>query len=456
MKSTRYWTLLITTGLALALATPLAQTQRPPAAAGTAPVSASQLPKRFSGSPIDVDYASADLRKVLRQIADIGGVNLAIDPTVPVTGSVDLKLTQVPWDQVFDVVMQMSGLTNVVDGVVVRVLTREARTKELTDEALQKKASEKAPDLVTERLRVNYAQSTVLKKLIDTSNILSERGTCQADERANMLILMDVPANIDEVKRLVAELDKPEPQVEIEAKIIQANHDTARELGVQWGVNGQMSPQSGNATNLGFPNSIGLNGRTGNGTNNAVNLPAVGATSAIGLALGSINGAVSIDVALSALQHKGKLEILSQPKVVTQNNKEALMSSGFQIPYQTVSNNTTVINFKDAALKLVVTPHISSLGTVIMDVKLENGVPDFSRAVNGNPSINTQMATTQVQVADGATTAIGGIVTRTTTQANDSTPGMSKIPLLGWLFKHDSNKDEKQELVIFITPRIIR
>jgi type IV pilus assembly protein PilQ len=141
---------------------------------------------------------------------------------------------------------------------------------------------------------------------------------------------------------------------------------------------------------------------------------------------------------------------------VTQNNKAAEMTSGFQIPFQTVSNNTTVINFKDAALKLVVTPHISGLGTVILEVVLENGSPDFSRAVGGNPSINTQRAVTQVQVTDGATTAIGGILARTTTEARDSTPGASRIPLLGWLFKHSSDKQENQELVIFITPRIIR
>jgi len=459
MKSTRYWMVLITTAIAIALATPAAQTQRPPqrAAAGQSSGSgSSQAPRRFSGAPIDVDYASADLRKVLRQIADIGGINLAIDPSVPVTGQVDLKLTQVPWDQVLETVMQLNNLTNVVDGPVVIVLTREARTKQLEDEAKQKKAGEKAPDLVTERVRLSYAKAADLKKLIDAANLLSERGNVEPDERSNMLIIKDVPSTIEEIKRLVSELDKPEPQVEIEAYIIQTNRDTARELGVRWGFASAMAPPFGNATNIAFPNSVGLNGRTGAGPDNAVDLGVVGPTSALGLAMSSINGAVNLDVELSALERKGQLEIKSKPKVVTQNNQKAVMSSGFQVPYQTISNNTVTIQFKDAALKLTVTPHISATGSVIMDVIVENATPDFSRNVAGNPSINTQLAQTQVQVADGMTTAIGGILQTQDTKQNDSTPGMSKIPLLGWLFKRNATANQSQELVIFLTPRILR
>jgi type IV pilus assembly protein PilQ len=181
-----------------------------------------------------------------------------------------------------------------------------------------------------------------------------------------------------------------------------------------------------------------------------------GATSALGLSLGAINGAFNIDVALSALEHKGQLKILSAPKVTTQNNKEAEVTQGFEIPFQTVANNTVTVQFRDAALKLTVTPQITAANTVIMRIVLENGIPDFSRAVAGNPSINTQRATTQVQVADGMTTAIGGIVQTTESIAKDATPGVSKIPLLGWLFQRNSNSSESNELLIFITPKIIR
>ncbi len=409
---------------------------------------------------------------VLRQLSDIGGVNLVIDPSVPLNAPVDLKLTQVPWDQVLDVILKTTQLTYQVDGPVVRVMTREARTKELEDETRQKKASQAAPDLATARIRLNYATAVAVKKLIEQGRIITDRGNVDVDERTNMLIVRDTAQNLDEIRRLLADLDKPEPQVEIEAKIIQTNHDTARQLGVQWGLNGRVSPDLGNTTNLAFPNNGSISGRTTqqggvtqtpndpragqlSTTGTAVNLPATGATSAIGLSLGAINGAFNLDVALSALEHKGQLKILSTPKVTTQNNQEAEVTQGFQVPIQIVANNTVTIQFKDAALKLTVTPQITAAGTVIMKIGLENGQPDFSRAVNGNPSINTQTAHTQVQVADGITTVIGGIVQSTETVAHDSTPGISKVPLLGWLFRHDTNESSNQELLIFITPRIL-
>ena len=187
-----------------------------------------------------------------------------------------------------------------------------------------------------------------------------------------------------------------------------------------------------------------------------MNLGVPGASSALGLSLGSINGALGLDMAITALEHEGKLKILSTPRVTTQNNKQAEVTQGFQIPIQVVSNNTVTVTFKDAALKLVVTPQITGANTVIMRITLENGIPDFSRAVNGNPSINTQRAETQVQVADGVMTVIGGIIQSTDTHNVDSTPGLSSLPILSWLFKRTDTRSESQELMIFITPRIIR
>jgi type IV pilus assembly protein PilQ len=188
----------------------------------------------------------------------------------------------------------------------------------------------------------------------------------------------------------------------------------------------------------------------------AINLPVPGATSALGLSMGAINGAFGIDMAITALERQGKVKILSTPRVTTQNNKQAEVTQGFQIPIQTTQNNTVSVQFKDAALKLMVTPQITGANTVIMRIILENGQPDFSRAVNGNPSINTQRAETSVQVPDGVTTAIGGILQTSETLNEDKTPGLSNIPLLGWLFKRTDSRNESQELLIFITPRIIR
>jgi type IV pilus assembly protein PilQ len=187
-----------------------------------------------------------------------------------------------------------------------------------------------------------------------------------------------------------------------------------------------------------------------------VNLPVTGATSALGISMGAINGAFGIDVAITALEKQGKVKILSTPRVTTQNNKQAEVTQGFQIPIQTTQNNTVSVTFKDAALKLLVTPQITGANTVIMKIILENGQPDFSRAVNGNPSINTQRAETQVQVADGVMTVIGGIIQSTDTSSVDSTPGLSSLPILSWLFKRTDTRSESQELMIFITPRIIR
>jgi len=429
--------------------------------------------RQFSGTPIDVDYQGANLRAVLRQLSEIGGINLVIDPSVPTNATVDLKLTQVPWDQVMDVILRSSGLTNQLEGTVLRVLTREARTRELDDEAKQKRANEAVPDLSTARLRLNYAEAAKIKALLEAARLVSDRGTVEVEDRANMLIIKDTARNIQDIQTLIADLDRPEPQVEIEAKILRTNRDTAKALGVQWGANGRMAPELGNTSTLAFPNNgtvggrVQQSGQVSQGPNDpratplertatAVNLPVTGAANALGLSLGAINGAFSLDMALSALEHEGKATILSTPRVTTQNNKQAEITQGFQVPFQTVANNTVTVQYRDAALKLTVTPQITAANTVILKVILENGTPDFSRAVNGNPSINTQRAETQVQVGDGITTVIGGILQTTETQNIDQTPGLGRVPLLGWLFRRTDNRNESQELLIFITPRIIR
>ena len=469
MRNIRLWMVALTLALGATLVTAGAQTP----AQTTVPQAAPTALRQFSGSPIDVDYQAANLRTVLRQLSEIGGINLVIDPSVPPAATVDLKLTQVPWDQVMDVILKSSQLTYMLDGSVLRVMTKEARTKELDDDVKQRRASEQAPDLQTRRIRLNYSNASAVAKLLEDARLVSDRGSVEFEERTNMLIIKDSPKSIDDIQILVAELDRPEPQVDIEAKILQMNRDTAKALGVQWGFNGRMTPALGNPTGLAFPNNGLAGGRVQeqggvtqgptdprstslDRTGTAVNLPVPGASTALGLSMGAVNGAFNLDVALSALEHEGKLKILSTPRVTTQNNKQAEITQGFQIPIQIVANNTVTIQFKDAALKLVVTPQITGANTVILKISLENGIPDFSRAVNGNPSINTQRAETQVQVNDGITTVIGGILQSQESSALDQTPGIGRLPLLGWLFKRTDSRNQSQELVIFITPRIIR
>jgi type IV pilus assembly protein PilQ len=258
--------------------------------------------------------------------------------------------------------------------------------------------------------------------------------------------------------------------VEVEARVVQTTRDFARAIGIQWGFNGRANQAIGNTTGLAFPNNGSIGGRVGGsqGPNDprggvandnaatAINLPAAAASSAIGLALGSINGAFNLDVALTALENSGKGRILSTPRLTTQNNQPAEVAQGVQIPIQTVANNTVSVQFRDAVLQLKVTPQITTANTVIMNITIENATPDFSRQVNGIPPIDTQRALTTVQVNDGATTVIGGIFVSQEQSTNDRTPVLHRVPLLKWLFQRNTLTDTSRELLIFITPRILR
>jgi type IV pilus assembly protein PilQ len=288
---------------------------------------------------------------------------------------------------------------------------------------------------------------------------LSSRGSVEVDGRTNTLIITDLADRLTTASDLISTLDKAQPQVEIEARIVQVNKNFQRSLGVQWGFSALATPALGNTTGLGFPNSAALTGAQGgtiNGTPTAVSLPASAPNSGIGLQLGSVNGAFNLDVALTALETSGNGRVLSTPRVSTQNNVEAEIKQGTQIPIQTVANNTVTVSFKDAALVLKVTPQITAANTVIMKISLENGQADFSKAVNGIPPINTQSANTSVLVNDGQTTVIGGIYLSSEQYQTDRTPGLGRIPLLNWLFKRETAIDNSTELLIFITPRITK
>jgi type IV pilus assembly protein PilQ len=414
--------------------------------------------KRFTGHPVSLDFQGVDLRAVLRTFAEITGLNIVIDPAVQ--GTVDVSLRDVPWDQALEIILRANQLGYGVEGNIVRI----APFRVLADEEAQRRklAEEKAlsGELKILTRTLSYARASQLAPLV-TRTALSPRGTVQVDERTNTIIITDLDARLETATSLLTSLDGPEPQVEIEARIVQTNREFARAIGVQWGLNGRMTPELGNTTGVAFPNQGALSGRAGGvqgelGSSTAVNLGATAASSAIGLAMGAVNGAFNLDVALSALEKQGKGRILSTPRVSTQNNVEAEVTQGIQIPIQTVANNTVTVSFKDAALTLRVKPQITAANTVIMRIVLENASPDFSRSVNGIPPIDTQRANTEVLVSDGLTTVIGGIVVSRESTVNDRTPGLHRLPLLGWLFKRDATSDESRELLIFITPRIIR
>jgi len=440
----------------------------PPAPAKPAPSIGVGQPagdKVYQGHPVNFDFQNANLRDVLRIFAEFG-LNIVLDPAVQ--GTVDVSLKEVPWDQALDIILRANKLGYSVDGTVVRIAPlsvlreeQEERTKLATAQAL-------SGELRVMTKTLSYARAGETANLIRRS-VLSQRGTIEVDERTNTLILTDLQDRLDTASGLIGTLDRPEPQVEIEARIVQTTREFARAIGVTWGVTGRAAPELGNTTGLAFPNRGSVTGRvTGaavppdprasvfESTSTAVDLGVTGASTGVGIFMGAVNGALNLDMALSALERTGKGRVLSSPRVSTQNNRPAEVTQGIQIPIQTIANNTITVTFKDAALILKVTPQITAAGTVIMAISLENASPDFSRQVNGIPPIDTQRAVTQVQVTDGATTVIGGIFVSRENQVTDRTPMLHRIPLLGWLFRRDELRDESRELLIFITPRILK
>ena len=422
------------------------------------PAASAPAQSRFSGSPVTLDFQGADLRAVLRTFADISGLNIVIDPSI--NGTVDVALKEVPWDQALDIILRANKLGYSVDGTIVRIVPLNVLATENEERRRLTEAEALAGDLRVLTRPLSYAKAQDLVPIV-TKSALSPRGDVQIDVRTNTLIIRDLADRLTAASELIATLDRPQPQVEIEARIVQTTRDFAKALGVQWGFNGQVNPTLGTSTGLAFPSSGSIGGRVGGtqGPENAptgVNLPVTAANNALGLALGSINGALNLDVALTAIERAGKGRLLSTPRVSTQNNIEAEITQGVQIPIQTVSNNTVTVTFKDAALTLRVRPQITASNTVIMSIVVENAAPDYSRSVNGIPPIDTQRATTSVLVADGDTTVIGGIFVSREQSVQDRTPVLHRIPLLGWLFKRDIDGDESRELLIFITPRITR
>jgi type IV pilus assembly protein PilQ len=427
-------------------------------AIGIGSLAAEPQPRTFTGAPVSLDFEGADVRAVLRTFAEISGLNVVVDPSV--RGTVDVTMRDVPWDQALDAILRANKLGFVVDGPVIRVAPLAVLAEE--EKQRRKLAEEQALSgelrIVTRTL--NYARAEDVARVI-TKSVLTARGTVQVDARTNTLVIADLQSALDSALALLATLDAPQPQVEIEARIVQTSRDFARAIGVQWGLAARVAPELGNTPPLAFPGSGSLTGRTGgeqgpSAAPIAVDLGLAAATSALGLALGSVNGAVSLDVALAALERTGRGRLLSSPRVATQNNVEAEMTQGVQIPIQTVANNTVTVSFKDAALSLKVTPQITGAGTVILKIAVENAAPDFSRAVGEGqiPPIDTQRAVTQVLVSDGETTVIGGISVNRAQSVSDRTPALHRLPLVGWLFRRDAVQEESRELLIFITPRI--
>lgn len=430
-------------------------TRAAPAAARRAGQAAGNGP-RYTGEPVSMDFQNADLRAVLRVFAEISDLNLVIDPGVQ--GEVNVALTQVPWDQAFDVILRTNGLAHETEGTVVRIAPVERLREEAAAQAARAQREAEAGELAVFTRALSYARAADLAPLL-TNTLLSPRGEVFTDARTNTLIIRDLEDRAPAFDGLLDTLDRVEPQVDIEARIVRAGHDSARALGVQWGLGGRaFQNRGGSSEPAGQGAAESGSARSGERLGTGVDLGVGAPTSSLGLSLGRAGGPLDLDVVLSALESRGELQIISSPRVTTQNNVGAEILQGDQIPYQTVANNTVTVQFKEAALTLRVTPQITAADTVIMQVEVENSFADFARALGAPPipAIVTQRASTTVEVGDGETTVIAGIHENTRSQRNSRTPGLHRIPLLGWLFRSSARNESSDELMIFLTPRIVR
>ncbi|UQA63325.1 type IV pilus secretin PilQ [Polyangium aurulentum] len=439
-------------------------------AAGFLPTAIAQQ-RRFTGRRIDLDLKDADIHNVLRLISDVGRVNIVTSDDVK--GNVTIRMRNVPWDQALETVLQAKGLGMVRQGNMVRVapLAELNREREL-DLARRKSELQLAP-LETRLIPVNYATAKELQAR--GKDLLSPRGSLAVDERTNVLVARDVAGNLDQLEELVRALDTQTPQVLIEARIVEATSRYLRDVGIQWGGDATFSPATGNPTGLIFPSSIGaVGGASDQATptaglspfqnavpnpNFAVNLPAIvgtGQGGAIGLTFGAIDNSVNLSVRLSAAESTGMLRIVSSPRILTLDNREARISQGTLIPFSQISAQGVQTTFQEAKLQLLVRPHVTSDGSVSMHVKINRDEPDFNQtSARGDPTILKREAETDLLIMDGHTAVIGGIFTRNTGRNLDQIPVLGDIPILGVLFQRRRANDSRSELVIFITPRIV-
>jgi type IV pilus assembly protein PilQ len=411
---------------------------------------------RFTGEPISVNLKDVDLRDFFRLVHEISGLNVILDPKI--TGTLTLVLDDVPWDQALYIVMKNNSLDCQLEGNVLRIAATATLKKEADDRRAQIEAQALAVDPVTINRYLSYA---VAKDVVPTiKSFLSARGTIMADERSNSLVISDIPTVMPQVDRLIRELDKKTQEVEIEARVVAATRNFARDIGTQIGFRwGNASTSVGGAQTSGagapgppvpnFPGPIPF----------FTNL-AAGANTNTGIAITNQGTNYGLDFILTAAESRGLIKILSRPRIVTQNNIQAVVRQGQRIPVVTGAQlgGPPTVTYVDAFLRLTVRPQITAENTIFLNVDVENTVPDFSRVTASqlNPVLITQQATTQVLVSDGGTVVIGGVIQTQSNVSINQTPLLGSIPVLGNLFKKRSVNTSTQELIFFLTPKIIQ
>jgi len=417
---------------------------------------------KYTGKKISLDLQDADLITVMRLFAEVANLNIILAPDVK--GKVTVRMVKIPWDQAMDIILRMNGLGYVLEENILRIASTADLTKESEDQFRAKESKKKAEDLVTRVVSINYTAAKTLEPTLKKS--LSPRGETVADERTNTLIIKDIARNMDEILALIKVLDKAIPQVMIEAKIVEATLNFARELGVQWGLDYKAGAGTGNPTGLTFPNSIGVTGAPGAASGPSgvgrylVNLPAAtgqGTGGAIGFTFGSLSKAFNLDLVLSALETTGEGKVISTPRVIALDNKEAKISQGVSVPYQSAAKDGgTSVSFIDATLELIVTPHVTPDNKIFMKILAKKNAPDSSIVVGGSPSIRKNEAETELLLSDGETAVIGGILILERGESVSKVPFFGDLPLIGWLFRTNFVSEQKRELLIFVKPNIVR
>lgn len=419
-----------------------AMTQAQPPLQGARTLSGTQ--RVFTGDPISLNLKDADIKDVLRTFAQLTGLNIAVDPQVQ--GTVTVDFVDVPWDQALDLILRQNGLTYILEGNVMRVGTIDRLAQETASSRRLAEEERLNVPLTTLGFKLSYARAQDVSGLL--RDLASPRARIIVDARTNQLIISEIPQYLQTMRNLIDTVDIPNRQVVIEARVVETTKTFTRSYGFDWSFGGSLDPALGTGTGLIFPNRIGFNGGPFSFTG--------GANPVLGLTLTDVLGTFTLDLALHAAESENLVRVISAPKVTTQDNTSAMITSGIQIPYQTRVNFTTTISYIDATLNLQVTPQITEAGTIIMDISVQKTTPGEPLEGAAGTPLNTRQARTRVMVRDGGTAVIGGIYQASDSSGQSRVPVLGQIPILGALFRSNSMRTQHDELLIFITPRIVR
>ncbi len=403
-----------------------------------------QTERQYTGEPLTLNLKDADIKDTLQKFSELTNLNIVLDPDV--RGTVTVSLTDIPWDQALELILKINGLGYVLEGNVMRIAaTGKLASEEAARQSLLKAQESNRPTRTVIQ-KLSYASASVAAGT--AKKVMSPRGDIFVDDRSNLLIIKELPEYLPTVLDLIKSLDTPVPQVMIEARIVEATRTFSKRLGIDWGFQAISDQTHGNTTGMVFPNSAEVEG--------AVSLP--NGNQLLRASLANVLDTFRLDVALSAAEARGLVKLVSSPKILTQTNVGASVQSGFQIPVQTTVNNTTTVLYIDATLRLDVTPQVTAEGTVILDIKIQRREPAPGVAITGgnNVPLVTRDAQTRLMVRDGGTGMIAGIFKLSANDGQNMIPGLWKIPLLGGLFRNKTMDETTDELMIFITPRVMK